>query len=284
LIDYLNSIEKMDNENTKSDDLIREEELTVQSESSKDEQVSATDKQEENSSNESSNNQTVSPDDLVNDLKNDLIKDKRPKLSEEEVSKRIESSTRLKDEGNQHFKKEEFEESLRFYDEALDELKYCDLNDKRSILLNNKAVCKWKLLEKLNPDFKDEKIKAQFDEIVSLLTEAIELNPVYIKPYLKRAELYHKFGEEKLEGSLEDYKKLLQLVSPDDRKLLNEIKYQVCKIEKEIEQRNEKMKEEMFSKLKDLGNLCLRPFGLSTDNFKLQQNENGGYSVEMVNK
>ena len=47
-----------------------------------------------------------------------------------------------------------------------------------------------------------------------------------------------------------------------------------------IEERNEKMKAEMMDNLKKLGNMCLNPFGLSTDNFKMEQNETGSYNIQ----
>ena len=41
----------------------------------------------------------------------------------------------------------------------------------------------------------------------------------------------------------------------------------------------EKEKDEMLSKLKDLGNSLLGNFGLSTDNFKFDPQDGGGYSM-----
>lgn len=86
--------------------------------------------------------------------------------------------------------------------------------------------------------------------------------------------MYQSMGDEKLDEALADFKRIVEL-DPQNKEAHSAI-YQ---LEEQIKFRNEKLKDEMLSKLKDLGNLVLKPFGLSTENFALQQNESGGYSV-----
>ena len=64
-------------------------------------------------------------------------------------------------------------------------------------------------------------------------------------------------------------------MSPGDVKIAIKIK----ELQKAIEQRNEKQKKEVMDGLKNIGNSVLGYFGLSLDNFKLEQGAGGGYNV-----
>jgi hypothetical protein len=57
-----------------------------------------------------------------------------------------------------------------------------------------------------------------------------------------------------------------------------------CKrLEKPAAEEREKQKEEMISKLKELGNTVLGKFGMSLDNFKATKDPNtGSYSINFV--
>lgn len=91
--------------------------------------------------------------------------------------------------------------------------------------------------------------------------------------FFRRARLYEE--TDKLEESLADFKKILEHDANN-----GEARASITRLSQRIEERNEKLKEEMMGKLKDLGNLVLKPFGLSTNNFQLQQDPTtGSYSV-----
>lgn len=75
--------------------------------------------------------------------------------------------------------------------------------------------------------------------------------------------------------SLDDFKKVLE-IDPEN----SEARTAQIRLPPLINQKNEKLKEEMMDKLKDLGNMVLRPFGLSTSNFEMKQDPTtGSYSI-----
>lgn len=147
------------------------------------------------------------------------------------------------------------------YSQALQMCPACFQKD-RSVLFSNRAAARMK---------QDKKEVAITD-----CSKAIQLNPTYIRAILRRAELYEK--TDKLDEALEDYKSILEK-DPS----VHQAREACMRLPKQIEERNERLKEEMLGKLKDLGNLVLRPFGLSTENFQIKQDSStGSYSINFV--
>ncbi|OAP64968.1 hypothetical protein AYL99_00940 [Fonsecaea erecta] len=85
-----------------------------------------------------------------------------------------------------------------------------------------------------------------------------------------------------LSSALEDYKTLSstpqywETLPAFDKRTVRDA---LVLLPPKIEEAKQKEVSEMMGKLKDLGNGILRPFGLSTDNFKVVQGEGGGYSL-----
>ncbi|XP_004689879.1 PREDICTED: tetratricopeptide repeat protein 1 [Condylura cristata] len=203
------------------------------------------------------------PDDDVtpSELDEEYLMELEKNMPDEEKQKRREESTKLKEAGNEQFKKGDYIEAESSYSQALQMCPSCFQKD-RSILFSNRAAARMK---------QDKKELA-----ISDCSKAIQLNPTYIRAILRRAELYEK--TDKLDEALEDYKSILEK-DPS----VHQAREACMRLPKQIEERNERLKEEMLGKLKDLGNLVLRPFGLSTENFQIKQDSStGSYSINFV--
>ncbi|NXK99837.1 TTC1 protein, partial [Mesembrinibis cayennensis] len=182
-------------------------------------------------------------------------------MPEEEKQKRRKESTTLKEKGNEQFKKGDYGEAEDSYTKALQICPACFQKD-RAVLFSNRAAAK----------MKQDKMEAALSDC----SKAVELDPNYIRALLRRAELYEK--TEKLDEALEDYKAVLEK-DPS----VHQAREACMRLPRQIEERNEKLKKEMLGKLKDLGNLVLRPFGLSTENFQIKQDSStGSYSINFV--
>ncbi|XP_076249778.1 tetratricopeptide repeat domain 1 [Calliopsis andreniformis] len=194
--------------------------------------------------------------DLVDE---ELLKDREVTLSESEKEELRNKAERLKNEGNELFKSEQYMEAISVYTQGI---QTCPLayDKERSILYANRAAAKSKCLQK--------------ESAIADCTKAIEINPSYVKAYIRRAQLHEEADE--LDQALEDYKKVLTF-DP----VHAEANYAVRRLPPLINEKNEKLKAEMLGKLKDLGNMVLKPFGLSTNNFELQKDpSSGNYSVK----
>jgi len=191
----------------------------------------------------------------------DLLTSWEESLSEEELEQKRLEGVGYKLEGNGLYTEGKTLEACDKYTQGL---RVCPLRftQDRAVLYANRGQMK--------------KVMGLKDHAIKNCSKAIELNPKYLKAILRRAEVYEE--SDKLDEALKDYQTVLEL---DPRHL--EANKAARRLPPLIEERNEKLKAEMFDNMKKLGNMCLKPFGLSTDNFKLEQDpSSGSYNIQFV--
>uniref|UniRef100_A0A2A4JWR3 Uncharacterized protein n=2 Tax=Heliothinae TaxID=95178 RepID=A0A2A4JWR3_HELVI len=192
------------------------------------------------------------------DIDEESLKDAEVDLTDDQKEERKIIAEELKKSGNEAFKVGDYERSIEKYTEGL---RTCPLqfSQQRSILYCNRSAAKMKL--------------QKYAQAVKDCTKAIELDDKYLKAYIRRAQSYE--ATEKFDEALADFKKILEL-DPDHK----EARQATIRLPPLIEEKNEKLKTEMLGKLKDLGNMILKPFGLSTENFQMEQDPvSKGYKI-----
>jgi len=179
-------------------------------------------------------------------------------LGDAELEQKRLEAAQYKLEGNALYLEEKTREALDKYTAGL---RVCPLKFPldRAVLYANRGQMK--------------RVLGLNDHAIKNCTKAVELNPQYLKALLRRAEIYEE--TDKLDEALKDYQTVLSM---DPRHVT--ANKAVRSLPAKIEERNEKMKAEMMDNLKKLGNMVLNPFGLSTDNFKMEQNETGSYNIQ----
>ncbi|TPX56158.1 hypothetical protein PhCBS80983_g04746 [Powellomyces hirtus] len=184
-------------------------------------------------------------------------------LTPEERKVLIETALEHKTTGNTHFKNKDYASALSSYQEAL---AVCpeDSSAERAVFYANIAACYIHM-----EDYK---------KAVENCSEALKCTPNYSKALLRRASANSRIGSwSSLTDSLADYKKILEL-EPGNKEALAATRT----LPGRIEVQQEKEKNEMMGKLKDLGNSFLGNFGLSLDSFQMNQDpKSGGYSINM---
>ncbi|PWA95021.1 Tetratricopeptide-like helical [Artemisia annua] len=163
-------------------------------------------------------------------------------------------------EGNKLFGEGLYDEALLKYDHAIQLAPEMSASAEiRAICHNNRATCFFKL--------------EKYEDSVKECTKALELNPTYMKPLLRKAEAHEKL--ENYDDAITALKKIVEL-DPSN----HQARRTIFRLEPLAIEKREKMKEEMLGKLKDMGNSILGRFGMSVDNFKAVKDPNtGSYSI-----
>lgn len=203
------------------------------------------------------------PPDLI--LPDGRVISRKPRAGEDgadvdESKKNIAMAGAMKEEGNRNFADAKYDTAAACYSEALRFApSSVEFEEHKAVFYANRAACYLHM---------GETEAALYD-----CDRALEHNPRYVKAVARRVAVFERF--QKLEEALADAE-LWAMLEPKS----HQAKDTVSRLKKSIAERDEKLKEEMMGKLKDMGNWVLGKFGLSVDNFKaVQDPKTGSYSI-----
>jgi len=113
-------------------------------------------------------------------------------------------------------------------------------------------------------------------EAIRHFTRAIELDPLYVKPMFQRMTLLK--AQMEYEEAIKDAQRIKE-VDP----YYQGIGSIILELETLQKEKFEGMKTEVIGGLKSLGNMFLSNFGMSCDNFKMNENPDGTYGMSYQN-
>jgi hypothetical protein len=129
----------------------------------------------------------------------------------------------------------------------------------------------------------DEALSTRLENLSRSGRSLAEVRKLQVKMLMRRAKAKTELGGwSNLQAADEDYRVLLAPVmlpalSPTDKR---SVETNARALGPRLNQAKEQEMAEMMGKLKGLGNTFLKPFGLSTENFKFEQDaKTGGYSM-----
>jgi valyl-tRNA synthetase len=117
----------------------------------------------------------------------------------------------------------------------------------------------------------------RWERVIQDTSGAIFLNPNHMKCYVRRAKAYER--EQNYSAAFDDWKKAAEL-DPQ----LRDAQQALLRLPPLVKEQQEREKEQMLGQLKDLGNKFLGMFGLSLDNFKMEQDSSTGSYKMNFNK
>ncbi|WVQ93679.1 hypothetical protein IAU59_000755 [Kwoniella sp. CBS 9459] len=115
---------------------------------------------------------------------------------------------------------------------------------------------------------------------VEACTEALKIDPKYVKGLHRRATANERIGSLTALSSAKDDYTTLQTLLPASSPLHPTIRRSLSTLPERIKVAEKESMDEMMGKLKDLGNMFLGNFGLSTNNFKFEKGDGGGYNMQ----